>query len=160
MKRLLLVVALMTTALGMKAQEAKDSVAHILLEGIEVKGDIYQFSEAMKGHGYKLEKRVGDSNFYVFKGMVAGTSCYLQVDYSKSTRTVYRIMAQPKHVAITDYVDSLKVRYGEVFDTTPRGYQWQLPTGAVMLMTPDGADPTLVIVDAEGFVTFKDERDR
>ena len=35
-----------------------------------------------------------------------------------------------------------------------------LPNGAVMLFTPDGYDPTLVVMDAEGVAAFKEENDR
>ncbi len=133
---------------------------HILFEGVEVKGDIYEFSEALQKRGFTLKKRFGNEQQFIFQGAVCGHSSYVQVSYTKHTRTVFRVLVQPKHISQTDYLDSLQVRYGEVFDTTERGYQWMLPAGAVMFFTPDGYDPTLVIMDAEGVAAYKDENER
>ena len=133
------------------------AVAHVLFEGIEVKGDIYEFSAVMQKHGFTLEKRLGNELSYIFKGAVCGHNSYIQVSYTKRTRTVYRVMVQPKHVSLNDYLDSLQVRYGEISDETERGYQWILPTGAAMLFTRDGYDPTLVVMDAQGVEAYKEE---
>jgi len=143
--------------------EAADTTAapayteHILFEGIEVKGDIYEFSDVMQKHGFKLAKRVGNENMFIFKGTVCGQSCYIQASYTKHSRTVYRVLAQPKHVDLNVYLDSLRARYGETLDETDRGYQWQLPNGGVMFVTPEGYDPTLVVMDALGVVAYKEE---
>lgn len=173
MRQLLLTLLITLTASAVKAQDAvgeepakADTTAaattteHILFEGIEVKGDIYEFSNAMQKNGFTLSKRLGNENSYIFKGTVCGQSCYVQASYTKHTRTVYRLMVQPKHVDLNIYLDSLQARYGEVFDETERGYQWMLPNGAVMFITPDGYDPTLVVMDAIGVATFKDENDQ
>lgn len=133
---------------------------HILFEGIEVKGDIYEFSAVMQKNGFTLSKRLGNENAFIFKGTVCGQSCYIQASYTKHTRTVYRMMVQPKHVDLNIYLDSLRARYGEPYDETERGYEWMLPNGAVMLITPDGYDPTLVIMDAIGVAAYKEENDR
>lgn len=146
-------------ALSLPLRAADDEAPHILLEGYALRGDIYQFSDTLRRHGFHLEKRLRDVDAFLFRGTIAGTSCYFQVSYTPTSRTVYRIMAQPRNISINDYVDSLSTRYGEVFDSKPGSYQWMLPSGAVMLMTPDGGDPTLVIVDAQGYATFKEERD-
>lgn len=133
------------------------AVTHVLFEGVEVKGDIYDFAAVLQKHGFSLEKRLGNELSYIFKGTVCGHSSYIQVSYTKRTRTVYRIIVEPKHVALNDYIDSLQVRYGEITDETERGYQWMLPTGAVMLFTPAGYDPKLVIMDGLGVEAYKDE---
>ncbi len=133
---------------------------HILFEGLEVKGDIYDFSAAIQKRGFTLSKRLGNENAYIFKGTVCGQSCYVQASYTKHSRTVYRLMVQPKHVDLNSYLDSLRVRYGQVFDETERGYQWMLPNGAVMFFTPEGYDPTLVVMDAIGVAAYKEEDDR
>lgn len=159
--------------LALSAQEAaNDAVAadstankatateHIIFEGIEVKGDIYEFAATMQKRGFQLSKRVGNENMYIFKGTVCGQSCYVQASYTKHTRTVYRLMVQPKHVDINVYLDSLQARYGQYTDETERGYQWMLPGGAVMFITPEGYDPTLVVMDAIGVAAYKDENDR
>ncbi len=133
---------------------------HILFEGVELKGDIYDFSAAMQKRGFSLSKRLGNDNAYIFQGTVCGHTCYTQVSYTRHSRTVYKIMVQPKHVDLNVYLDSICARYGQVYDQTERGYQWMLPNGAVMLFTPDGYDPTLVVMDAEGVAAFKEENDR
>ncbi len=133
---------------------------HITVEGVELRGDIYEFSDVLRSHGFKLEKRLRDVDSFLFKGTIAGNSCYFQVSYTPLSRTVYRIMAQPRHVQENDYVDSLCVRYGDVFDSKPGSYQWMLPNGAVMLITPDNGEPTLVIIDGAGYAVYKDETGR
>ena len=139
---------------------AQEPISHIRFEGIEVKGDIYEFSKTLQSHGYKLEKRESGTRAYVFKGNICGHSTLFQVSYSRRTRSVYRIMAQPKNVPLDALLDSLCVRYGEPYDSDNSRYMWQLESGAVMLSTPEGYDPTLVIMDAAGVAAFKDEDHR
>ena len=160
MKTLLLSLLMLLSANTLCAQKDSTAVTHILFEGIEVKGDIYEFSQVLQKRGFTLKKRLGDEQQFIFQGPVCGHSSYVQVSYSKHSRTVYRVMVQPKHVSQNDYLDSLQVRYGEIYDETERGYQWMLPTGAVMFFTPEGYDPTLVIMDAEGVAAFKEENAR
>ncbi len=173
MRHILFTTLFLLTCISMQAQDvigettaSADTAAtapateHILFEGLEVKGDIYEFSAAIQKRGFTLSKRLGNENAYIFKGTVCGQSCYVQASYTKHTRTVYRIMAQPKHVDLNSYLDSLRVRYGEVYDETERGYQWMLPGGAVMFFTPEGYDPTLVVMDAIGVAAYKEENDR
>ena len=138
----------------------KAATEHILFEGIEVKGDIYEFAAVMQKNRFTLSKRLGNEYAYIFKGTVCGQSCYVQASYSKHSRTVYRIMVQPKNVDLNAYLDSLRVRYGEPYDETERGYEWMLTNGAVMFFTPEGYDPTLVIMDAIGVAAFKEENER
>ena len=160
MKTLLLSLLMFLSVTPMSAQKDTTAVAHILFEGVEVKGDIYDFSDALQKRGFVLKKRIGNEQQFIFQGSVCGHSSYVQVSYTKHSRTVYRVMVQPKHISQNDYLDSLQVRYGEVFDETERGYQWMLPTGAVMFFTPDGYDPTLVVMDATGVAAFKEENER
>ena len=171
MKKTLFAIAMACFAWSLQAQEPTTTTApdttsapafteHILFEGIEVKGDIYDFSAVMQKRGFTLAKRVGNESMYIFKGTVCGQPCYLQASYTKHTRTVYRILVQPKHVDLNVYLDSLRARYGETYDETERGYQWQLPNGGVMFITPEGYDPTLVVMDALGVAAYKEENDR
>ena len=161
MKRLVILIAACSLfALTARPADGNDTEeVHIAFEDMTMRGDIYQFSDTLKHHGFQLDKRLRDVDAWLFHGTIAGTTCYFQVTYTPITRTVYRIMAQPKHVNINAYVDSLSARYGEIYDSKPGSYQWMTPGGAVMLMTPDGMDPTLVIIDAPGFLLFKEERD-
>lgn len=132
--------------------------AHILFEGVEVKGDIYDFAKALEDRGFQLKTRKGDSNYYIFKGSVCGNNCYFKVMYSKKTHTVASIVVEPKSVNINYFVDSLSVRYGACSGFDGEKYVWNLPNGGVMFRTPEGYDPILVVMDAEGAVRNKEER--
>jgi len=156
MKRIFL---LLLTLVSLHTQ-AQEPTAHIRFEGIEVKGDIYEFSKTLQSRGYRLEKRESGTRAYVFKGNICGHSTLFQVSYSRRTRSVYRIMAQPKNIPLDALIDSLNVRYGEPYDTDNSRYMWQLEAGAVLLSTPEGYDPTLVIMDTAGVAAFKDEDHR
>ena len=134
--------------------------AHILFEGIELKGDIFEYSKEMQQHGYKLERRDNNARDYYFKGNVCGVSTRFKVSFTRHSKTVYRVMAQPKNLPLDVLLDTLNARYGEPADFTDQRYFWQLPTGAVMLSTPVGYDPTLVFMDAVGVAAFKDEDSR
>ena len=160
MKTLFLSMLMFLSVMPLSAQPDSTAVTHILFEGIEVKGDIYEFSDILQKRGFALKKRLGNELQFIFQGSVCGHNSYVQVSYTKHSRTVYRVLVQPKHISQNDYLDSLRVRYGEESDITERGYQWMLPTGAVMFFTPDGYDPTLVVMDATGVAAFKEENER
>lgn len=170
MKKILFVMVLVCYAIGLQAQDAASAAPdttvapaqteHILFEGVEVKGDIYEFSATMQKRGFTLARRVGNESMFIFKGPVCGQTCYVQASYTKHSRTVYRLLAQPKHVDLNVYLDSLRARYGQTFNETDRGYQWQLSNGGVLFVTPDGYDPTLVVMDAIGVAAYKEENDR
>lgn len=130
---------------------------HILFEGVEMRGDIYEFSEALQKAGFKLVRRDNNARNYVFKGDVLGRPTQFQVSFTKKSKAVYRIMAQLKNAQLNDLLNGLNQAYGEPFDVNTRGYQWQLPNGAVMLGTPEGYDPTLVIMDGDGVAAYKEE---
>lgn len=141
------------------ADSAELASEHILFEGIEVKGDIYDFFKELERHGFKLIKRMADTGQYAMRGTIAGNTCDFLISYSHSSKTVYRIMARPKRVNISAYLDSLKVRYGEPYDYEDETYKWMLPNGMVMFKTPEGYDPTLLILDALGVKAYREEED-
>ncbi|MBO4906800.1 MAG: hypothetical protein J5486_07190 [Bacteroidaceae bacterium] len=155
---LLTLLFLLLPCLSFAQEEAAaEAPQHMLFEGLEMKGDIYDFADSLRHRGYSLEKRMGNQQYFLFKGLVAGRSCYFQVSYTKKSRTVWRIVAQVSHAEIVSFVDSVSVRYGEVFDNNERGYQWMSPAGSAMFMTPEQGDPSLIIVDADGYLRYKDE---
>lgn len=133
---------------------------HILFEGLEMKGDIYTFAKTLQENGFRQVSRDNNQREWVFKGAVCGISQKFKVSFTKKSKTVFRIMLQPQNVPLDTYIKSLCERYGTEYETVARGLQWTLPTGAVMLATPDGYDPTLVIMDAQGVEHFKDEDNR
>ena len=125
----------------------------------QVHDEVMADENILQIHGFTLDKRLRDVDAFLFHGTILCTTCYFQVSCTPTSRTVYRIMAQPKHININAYVDSITARYGSIFDSKPGSYQWMSPAEAVMLITPDGVDPTLVIIDAQGYALFKEERD-
>lgn len=168
MKTIILSLMFVAAPLALSAQEpnaaptAADTAAaqpHILFEGVPVQGDIYEFYKVLERRGFKLLKRISGSDQYAMKGTVAGNTCEMLISYSHQTRTVYRIMARPKHVNTVAYLDSLKVRYGEPYDVDGDTYKWMLPNGMVMFKAPDSYDPTLVVLDALGVKAYREEED-
>lgn len=137
--------------------QAPATPKHVLFEGVEMKGDIFEFSNALQKAGFDLKKRDANDRSYVFSGNVLGTPTVFKVNFTRETRTVYRIMAQLKNVPLDEILKELNSRYGEPYNVTERGYQWQQEFGAIMLGTPEGYDPTLVVMDAEGVGRYKEE---
>ena len=158
MKHLLLTLSLLLLTICCKAQETK-ATPHVTFSGIEVKGDIFEFADSLKQHGFSLQKRIGRDWMYIFKGNVYGANCYFQVSYTKNTRSVYRIIAETNRIDVASYIETLVGIYGPNYQVNPNSYQWMVPGGAVMLMVPEGRDPKLVIVDEQGYMLFKDEQD-
>ena len=160
---ILLLMALLPTTLWAQTDRGADLASeqpHILFEGLEVKGDIYEFTKVLQHNGFKLVSRDNNLREYIFKGAVCGLSQKFKVSFTKRTKTVFRIMLQPQNVPLDTYIQELCTRYGAEYDTNSRGLQWTLPTGAVMLATPNGYDPTLVIMDAQGVERYKFEDTR
>ncbi|MCR5820657.1 MAG: hypothetical protein K6F94_06920 [Bacteroidaceae bacterium] len=136
----------------------EEIVGHIKFIGVEVKGDIYEFSKALKKNGAKITKRMGDSDQYAMRGTVYGAAnCDFLVSYTPNSRTVYRVMARPKHINVINYLHLLELTYGSYADYADETYKWVLPNGMVMFKVPDGYDPTLLIIDAAGFTAYQDE---
>lgn len=158
MKKLLLVIMLALTTQVVTAQVA--SGQHLLFEGVEMKGDIYEFSKVLQRQGFKQRQRDLNQLFFIFKGNLLGHSEQIKVNFSKKTKTVWRIMAQPHNVPLDEIVDSLTARYGEPYEAISTSYKWQLPVGFILLEAHDGYDPNLVFMDAAGVAAFKDEDNR
>lgn len=131
---------------------------HIPFDGIPVTGAVTDFTEQMREHGFKLQKKVGDEHYYIYKGTYNGHSSYVRADYTPKSKTVYKVQVTPQHVSTVDYVDSLKVKYGPDCASSAKGWQWSFAEGGVYFVTPEGKDPVLIIMDAEGTRIFKEER--
>ena len=158
MKKLLLLLMLV---LGSQAVNAQDeSAKHLLFEGVEMKGDIYDFSKVLQKQGYKQRQRDLNQLFFVFKGNLLGHPEQFRVNFSKKTKTVWRIMAQPHNVPLDELVDSLTARYGEPYEAISTSFKWQLPVGFILLEAHEGYDPNLVFMDAAGVAAFKEEDNR
>ena len=159
MKKLFLTFLFALVALVVPAQETTPP-QHLLFEGIEMKGDVYDFSKILQKQGYKQRQRDLNQLFFVFKGNVLGRSEQFRVNFSKKSKTVWRIMAQPHNVPVDELVDSLTARYGEPYESISTSYKWMLGGGFIQLMAPEGFDPTIVFIDAAGAAAFKDEDNR
>ncbi len=130
---------------------------HIVFAGVEVKGKVDDFTDRMRDQGFKLQKKVGDERYYIYKGTYNGHSSYVRADYTPKSRTVYKVQVTPKHVSAVDYLDSLTVKYGKDYVSDQRGYQWSFGNGGVFFVTPEGKDPILLIMDARGAQLYKEE---
>ena len=111
MKKLFLTFLFAFVALFLPAQDSV-SVSHLLFENIEMKGDIYDFSKVLQKQGFKQQQRDLNQLFFVFKGTVLGHSEQFKVNFSKKTKTVWRIMVQPHNVPLDEIVDSLTALSG------------------------------------------------
>lgn len=149
-RKLFLGMALLATLAG-QAQ-------HIVFDGLQVTGSVADFTEQMRVHGFKLQKKVTDDKYYIYKGTYNGHSSYVRADYTPKTKTVYKVQVTPQHVSTVDYIDSLTVKYGKEYVSDERGYQWTSAEGGVFFVTPEGKDPILIIMDAQGAQVFKEER--
>lgn len=124
--------------------------------GVPIEGNITQFTKQMQPR-YKLQKRVGGENYYIYKGPVCGHEMYLKADYSRKTRTVYKVTVTPKFIDQNAFLDSLTVRYGES-ERTEKGYRWAFEPGEIFLYTPEGYDPVLIYIDRQGTMVMREEK--
>ena len=159
MKKLFLTLSFALLAQFVPAQ---DTVApdHLAFEGIEMQGDIYDFSKTLQKQGYKQRQRDLNQLFFIFKGNVLGHPEQFRVNFTKKTKTVWRIMAQPHNVPVDVLVDSLTARYGEPYEAVATSYKWMLPAGFIQLEAREGYDPNLVFIDGKGATAYKDEDNR
>ncbi len=155
MKKTLTIIMLLCLWIGARAQQ--DSLAqHILFFGIPMEGNITQFTQNMQPR-YKLQKKKGDEWYYIYKGPVCGHEMYLRADYSRKSRTVYKVTVTPQFIDANALLDSMTVRYGEPMDAGSC-YRWSFPVGEVLLTKPEGYDPVLIYLDSEGVAAFRNEQ--
>lgn len=142
--------AALLAAMAVRAQ-------HIQFDGMQVTGSVLDFTEQMRVNGFKLQKKVADDRYYIYKGTYNGHSSYVRADYTPKSRTVYKVQVTPQHVSTVDYLDSLKVKYGTECTSDERGYRWSFADGGVFFVTPEGKDPVLIVMDAQGMRLYKEE---
>lgn len=159
MKKLFLAFMFVLAAQVVTAQ-GEAPTQHLMFEGVEMKGDIYEFSKVLQKHGYQQKQRDLNQLSFVFKGNFLGHSQQFRVNFSKKTKTVWRIMVQPHNVPLDEIVDSLTARYGEPYDAISTSFKWQLPVGYILLEAHEGYDPNIVFMDAAGVAAYKDEDNR
>ncbi len=155
-KDILLAAALtLTLALPASAQE-EGPAAHLDFFGVPIEGNITEFTKNMQPR-YKLQKKVGDDGYYIYRGPVCGHELMMKADYTRKSRTVYRVTVEAKALDVNAFRDSLAVRYGEPAETA-NGCQWTREGGMIFLNTPQGYDPTLVYLDQAGVIALREEK--
>ncbi len=137
------------------AQEAEPQ-PHLNFMGTSIEGNITDFTAALRPK-YKLQKKVGDENYYIYKGPFMGHEMYLKAEYTRKSRTVYRVTVTPKNIDQGALLDSMTVHYGTP-EPTQSGYGWSVDGGIIMMHTPQGYDPIVMYIDRQGALTLKEER--
>ncbi len=155
MKRLLYYFALMLLSPTAMAQEDTTQV-HLCFMDISIQGNITDFTEAMRPR-YKLQKKVGDENYYIYRGPFYGHEVYMKAEYTRKSRTVYRVTVTPKHIDQNALLDSLVVHHGTPQETRA-GYGWSTAEGIIMLQMPQGYDPIVMYIDRKGAAVFQEEK--
>lgn len=129
---------------------------HLCFQDIPIAGSIDEFTELMKPR-YQLKKKIGGDQYFIFYGSLFGYDTYLQVSYTRKSRTVYKVMATPKSINQQAWIDSLTALYGDPI-YTDRGWVWQRPEGMIVYYTPEGYDSALIYLDYAGQEVFRKEK--
>ena len=88
MKKILLFACSALMAVGIRAQQ------HLDFMGYPMQGSITDFTEAIRQR-FPLQKKVGGDYYYIFRGSVYGHDSYFKVEYTRKSRTVYKITVTP-----------------------------------------------------------------
>ena len=156
-KKLFTLGLLTLCTLAAKAQTAEnDSVKHLTFMGIPIEGSIDSFKDSMEPK-YKLKRKVGSENYFLFEGPMFGHNVYIQAYYSRKTRTPYRVVVSPKHLSLEVWQDSLISTFGDPV-RTEQGLLWQRPEGMILHYTPEGYDTALIFLDSKGNEAFREEK--
>ena len=129
---------------------------HLDFMGHPIEGNITDFTAAIRQQ-YPLQKKVGGDRYYIYQGNVFGNNCYLKAEYTRKSKTVYKITVEPKQIDQNALIDSLVANYGEALEVQG-GYRWNRPGGTVFLYTPQGYDPILMYFDEQGVAAFREEK--
>lgn len=151
MKRLLSLALFISMSVTSWAQ-------HLDFLGTPIEGNITDFTAKMRPR-FPLQKRVGDERYYIYHGPVFGHNCYLKAEYSRKSRTVYKVTVTPKNIDQNALVDSLQLHYGQP-EEMQGGYRWNREGGVVFLYMPQGYDPFLIYLDAQGVERFREEKEK
>lgn len=162
-KRLFLFIAVtLFLSLVLKAQSettqetgALDS-KHLQFQGVSMEGTIDDFTERLKPR-FQLKRKMGSDRQWIYYGFIFGKETYFQVDYTKKSRTVYRVTIMPKHIDEQTWIDSLNYAYGASVDTE-MGILWKRPEGTILFRTLEGYDPALILLDKVGQSVLKEEK--
>lgn len=156
MKKIICACMVALLPLGMQAQTKDVTPTHLDFMGVPIGGSIDEFNDRIQPR-FRLKKRVAGENQYIYEGPMFGYNTYIQVNFTRKSRTVYRVLVTPKGINQMAWEDSLHVRYGEP-ENTRQGQLWQRPEGMILYYTPEGYDSALIYLDALGNNAFKEEK--
>ena len=129
---------------------------HLDFLGYPMEGNITDFTAKIRQR-FPLQKRVGGDRYYIYQGSVFGINSYLKAEYTRKSKTVYKITVTPKNIDQNALLDSLVAHYQEPIEVQG-GYRWNREGGTVFLYTPQGYDPVLMYFDEAGVATFREEK--
>ena len=129
---------------------------HLDFMGTEMGGSISDFTSQIRQR-YPLQKKVGGDHYYIYKGSIYGHDTYFKAEYSRKTKTVYKITVTPKQIDQNALADSLTAHHGEPLEVQG-GYRWNVEGGTILLYTPEGYDCVLMYLDTEGVARFSEEK--
>lgn len=145
---------------GVMAQlgDVRDSsiCRHLDFQGVSMGISIEDFAEQLKPR-FTVRRKMGGERQWILQGYIFGYDTYFQVDYSKKSRSVFRITAMPKNIHDVVWIDSLTTHYGSPL-TTDMGLLWQRPEGTVLFRVLEGYDPALILLDKAGQAAWKEEK--
>lgn len=124
--------------------------------GYPMGGNIADFTAQVRQR-YPLQKKVGGDQYYIFKGSIYGHDTYFKAEYSRKSKTVYKITVTPKSVDQNALADSLIAHFGDPLEVK-NGYRWNQQGGTVFLYLPEGYDPVLIYIDEAGVAKFREEK--
>lgn len=157
MKKTITACLMAMLPMAMSAQTTEETASkHLDFLGVSIEGNIDDFTKRMQPK-FKLKKRVGGENYYIFEGPMFGYDVYAQVNYTRKSRTVYRVMVTPQNINTIAWQDSLVARYGQPLET-PQGQLFQMPGGKILYYTPQGYDSAMIYLDSAGNGVFVEEK--
>ncbi len=136
--------------------QADSTQQHLVFMDVPIQGNIADFTQAMLPD-YKLQKRVADDKYYIYRGPYYGHEVYMKAEYTRKSRTVYRITVTPQSIDQNALLDSLTAHHGTP-QPTKAGYGWSTPQGIIMLQLPQGYDPIIMYIDRQGAAVLKEEK--
>ena len=154
MKRLLSLVCSLCLVVSLFAQE--DSIPHLTFMGYPMGGTIGDFTAQVRQR-YPLQKKVGGDQYYIYRGSVYGHDCYFKGEYSRKSKTLYKITVTPKQIDENALADSIAAHYGPALEVRG-GYRWNVAGGTIFLYTPEGYDAVLMYFDEQGVAKFREEQ--
>lgn len=156
MKKILCLCLMALLGMSAKAQEQDDAKQHLDFFGVSIEGTIDSISNHLQPT-FRLKKKNGAENNYIFEGPMFGHNVYVQAYYSRKSRTAYRMVVTPGNVSQEVWKDSLVQKYGDPA-VTEQGLLWQRPGGMILYYAPEGYGSVVIYLDAKGNEAYIKEK--